>query len=220
MIVVCILIMFCLCQKKDTNILVIGTNEPTTQTERSQMEEMKSNSHLSLKYSLYASTVALAVVLLLIPTWREEFSDSVWVIVYFLALFSFLLLSLNYSHNNDLNHGVRSSQSVAITASSVSLMLSSVWSAWIPLALCIYAGFELYMKRTRLSSVFVKQMLVNAILAAEFYTVTESKNCNVMFQTITLWVWYSLLLAVGLITIRKGDAGTIISAVSIALYAA
>jgi len=227
-IVISILIMYCLCQKKETNILVVGINEPTTQTERSQMgeternqmEEMKSNSHLSLKYSLYVSTVALAVVLLLIPSWREEFSDSVWVIVYFLALFSFLLLSLNYSHNNDLNHGVRSSQSVAITASSVSLMLSTVWTAWIPLALSFYAGFELYMKRTRLSSVFVKQMLINAILAAEFYAVTESKNCNVVFQTVTLWIWYSLLLAVGLITVRKGDAGTIISAVSIALYAA
>jgi hypothetical protein len=99
-------------------------------------------------------------------------------------------------------------------------MLSTVWTGWIPLALCVYAGFELYMKRTRLSSVFVKLMLTNAILAAEFYTVTESKNCNVTFQTITLWIWYSLLLAVALFTIRKGDAGTIISAVSIALYAA
>jgi Ca2+/Na+ antiporter len=108
-IIVSIVIMYCLCQKKGTNILVVGMNEPTTQTERSQMEEMKSNSHLSLKYSLYVSTIALAVILLLIPSWREEFSDSVWVIVYFLALFSFLLLSLNYSHNSDLNHGMRSS---------------------------------------------------------------------------------------------------------------
>lgn len=115
------------------------------------------------------------------PKMQELFTDSIWLILYYIVLFSYLLFSLHYGNEHDQHHTMSTMQSCSLSLSSIGLLFSLSSTAWLPLTLVFFAGFELYNKRTRKSSIYVKQMLTNAVLAAEFYTVTVSEGCDTTF---------------------------------------
>jgi len=55
-------------------------------------------SHQTIKYIAYVATLAFAIMLTITPDIRELFTDTIWLIVYYLVLFSYLLFSLHYGN--------------------------------------------------------------------------------------------------------------------------
>lgn len=145
--------------------LVVDKEQTFTHYEQSPMH------HEAMQFAFYSLVIAVAVTLLIIPSWREEFSDSLWLIIYQLSLFSFLMLQMHYNRSHQLREEMCASQSALLSASSLSLMLSLSWTAWVPFLTFLMAGFFIWKKKTQIHTIFSKQIIVNAILAAEYYTV-------------------------------------------------